>query len=156
MAALTTDATFKDNGLKWNVRSYLYERVIDFSKDVLKATTNYEIGDLPAGFVPRNVAVIELVKTASAATVGVYLKSDSTKLAERACGTSDGLTVGQVTGKNLAGAGDTLAVAVSAIPASGVVKIAVSGDMMTDVWDDGLKRDSFDPAEHIPDTSVSA
>lgn len=163
MSALTTDVSIKGNGLKFNVRSYKLERVLDLSMVNLAAavtssdvTTNtyYEIGDLPKGFVPRNVAIVELKKqvtstTESAAKIGVYLKSDSAKLVERTLGTADGITVGQVSGKNLDGAGDTLCVTVDKTPTNGKVKVVVSGDVMTGAFDEGEKRDSYDEAEHV-------
>lgn len=156
MAELTTNTTIKADGLKFNVRSYLIERVIDFSLIGLTATTNYEIGDLPKGFVPRNVAVIELVKAGAAGTCGVYLKSDSAKLAERTLGTAAGVTVGQVTGKNLAGAGDTICLALGAAQTTGKVKVAIAGDMMTGEWDEGIKNVApFDPAERVPTNMMS-
>ena len=154
MAALTTDETIKGNGLNFNVRSYLLERVIDLSKVSLAASAYYDIGNLPNGFVPRNVAIVELKKQVtsaaeSAAKLGVYLKSDSAKLAERTLGTADGVTVGQVTGKNLAGAGDAICIMVDNVPTNGLVKVAISGDVMTGAFDEGLKRDEYDPAETV-------
>lgn len=163
MSALTPDVTIKGKGLNFNVRSYLLERVFDLSKVKLAAavtsggtTTNtyYEIGDLPKGFVPRNVAIVELKKQVTstdepAAKIGVYLKSDSAKLAERTLGTAEGVTVGQVTGKNLAGAGDAICIMVDKTPTNGLVKIAISGDVMTGAFDEGLKRDEHDPAEIV-------
>lgn len=162
MAALTTDVTFKGDGIKFNVRSMKFERVIDFTQFDLAAATYFEIGDLPAGFIPRAVGILELKKQdtsagESAATFGVYLKEDSTKLAERTLGTDVGNTFALMTAGTTApvGVGGTLAVYANLKPSTGLVKVVVSGDMMTDVWDEGAKRDSFNPAEHISDTAVS-
>lgn len=159
MAGLaSTDVTVKGDGLNFNVRSYKLERLIELDKVALvgdaDTPTYYEIGDIPAGFVPRNVAIVEIKKYAtpvggSAPKVGVYLKGDSTKVVERTLGSAEGLTVGQLTGKNLTGAGETVCIAATAALTNGVIKIVLSGDMMTDVWDDGLGRDAFDPAEAI-------
>lgn len=163
MAQLTTDTTIKGHGLRFDVRSYKLFRSIDFSladlkgdatEDETTVSTYYEIGDLPPGFVPRNVALVELVKPPVAQgetgpKVGVYLKSDSAKLVERTLGTAAGVTVGQVTGKNLAGAGDTLCLTVDAPPARGRVKVVISGDLMTDVWDEGDKTEEITPASTV-------
>lgn len=162
MAALaSTDTTIKGAGLDFNVRSYKLERKLDFNVASLTDSTYYEIGDLPKGFVPRNVAIVELespVKASggTATTLGVYLKSDSAKLVERVLSTAKGLTVGQVTGKNLVGAGDTICVMVDNKPSNGLVKVVISGDMMTDYWDESLIQSSdFDPADHVRVNAVS-
>lgn len=169
MAALTTDVTFKGDGIKFNVRSMKFERVIDFTQFDFTAATYFEIGDLPAGFIPRAVGILELKKQdtsggESAATFGVYLKSDSTKLAERTLGTDVGNTFALTTACTVAsstgtlspiGVGGTLAVYANKKPTTGLVKVVIAGDMMSGEWDEGAKRDSFDPAEHIADTAVS-
>lgn len=162
MAALaSTDTTIKGAGLDFNVRSYKLERKLDFNVASLTGSAYYEIGDLPKGFVPRNVAIVELespvvASGGTATTLGVYLKSDSAKLAERVLSTAKGLTVGQVTGKNLVGAGDTICVMVDNKPSNGLVKVVISGDMMTDYWDESLIQSSdFDPADHVRVNAVS-
>lgn len=167
MAALTTDVTFKGDGIKFNVRSMKFERVIDFTQFDFAAATYFEIGDLPAGFIPRAVGILELKKQdtsggESAATFGVYLKEDGTKLAERTLGTDVGNTFALMTSADTGtgalspvGVGGTLAAYANRKPTTGLVKVVIAGDMMTDVWDEGAKRDSFDPAEHIADTAVS-
>ena len=163
MSQLITDTTIKGHGLRFDVRSYKLFRSIDFSLADLKGdvknedttvSTYYEIGDLPPGFVPRNVALVELVKppvaeSETGAKVGVYLKSDGSKVVERTLGTAAGITVGQVTGKNLAGAGDALCLTVDAPPARGRVKVVISGDLMTDVWDEGDKTEEITPASTV-------
>lgn len=149
MAALTTDATVKGRGLKFNVRSYRLERVIDFSDVSLSATTNYEVGDLPAGFVPRCAAVVEAVKAGASGTLGVYLKSDSTKLVERTLGAAAGHTAAAVSGKHLTGEAEAVCVALGAAQATGKVKVVLAGDLMTGAWDDGLADDPSDPAAHV-------
>ncbi|MGN0845630.1 MAG: hypothetical protein ACI4QT_10490 [Kiritimatiellia bacterium] len=150
----STNDTIKGAGLDFNVRSYKLERKLDFNLCSLNKSTYYEIGDLPKGFVPRNVAIVELempdATGDSAATIGIYLKSDSAKLVERVLSTEKGLTVGQVTGKNLDGAGDTICVMVDDTPANGLVKIVISGDMMTDYWDESIVQASdFNAADHV-------
>lgn len=163
MAALTTDFTFKGDGIKFNVRSMKFERVIDFTQFDLAAATYFEIGDLPAGFIPRAVGILELKKQdtsagESAATFGVYLKEDSTKLAERTLGTDVGNTFALTTATGTTtpvGVGGTLAVYANAKPSTGLVKVVIAGDMMSDVWDEGVKHDASDPAAHIEDTAVS-
>lgn len=162
MAALTTDLTLKGDGIKFNVRSMKFERVIDFTQFDLAAATYFEIGDLPAGFIPRAVGILELKKQdtsagESAATFGVYLKEDSTKLAERTLGTDVGNTFALMTAGTTApvGVGGTLAVYANAKPTTGLVKVVIAGDMMSDVWDEGVKHDASDPAAHIEDTAVS-
>lgn len=148
MAAITTTSQdILGNGLRYDVRSGKYFRSLDFKLSKLTGGTYYEVGDIPKGFVPRNVAVVELVK--GSGTFGVYLKSDTTALASRALGSAEGVTVGQVTGKNLLGAGDTVCVMVNASPAAGRVKVVISGDLMTDVWDDGDAREEIKPSDAV-------
>ena len=164
MATLSTNKTFKGNGLKWNVRSYRFERTIDFAEFDFTASTYFEIGDLPAGFIPRALGIVELKKPTAAATLGVYLGGDYTsaaselKLAERTLGTAAGNTFALMTKATEAssaitlapvGVGGTLCAHVNSKPTDGLVKIVVSGDMMTGVWDDGVKRGAHDPAEIV-------
>lgn len=172
MSALTTNTTIKGGGFKFNVRSYRLERVIDFSLLDFTASTYFEIGDLPAGFVPRAIGIIELKKQvvgaggdASATTLGVYLKSDSSKLVERTLGTAEGNTfalmmkatttasgsetLSYATTLAPVGVGGTLALCADAKPTNGKVKVVISGDIMAGVFDDGEKRDAYDEAEHV-------
>lgn len=173
MSALTTNTTIKGSGFKFNVRSYRLERVIDFTMLDFTASTYFEIGDLPAGFVPRAIGILELKKQvvgtggdASAATLGVYLKSDSSKLVERTLGTAEGNTFALMTAATSTstsgdssitttttlapvGVGGTLALYVNAKPTTGKVKVVVSGDIMAGVFDEGEKRDAYDEAEHV-------
>ena len=171
MSALTTDTTIKGNGLRFDVRSYKLFRSLDFSLAQLGSSPYYEIGNLPDGFVPRNIAIIELTRASSAATLAVYAKSDSAKLVERTLGTAAGITVAAAQGATntvtqssespyavsavttVLGAGhrgETLCVKLSAdSPASGKVKIVISGDLMTDVWDEGDKTGDITPASTV-------
>lgn len=168
MAALTTDASFLGDGMKFNVRSMKIERVIDFTQCDFTAATYFEVGKLPDGFIPRAVGILELKKQdtssgESASTFGVYLKEDGTKLAERTLGTAVGNTFALTTACAVSsstgtltplGVGGKVAVYVDKKPTTGLVKVVFAGDMMSGEWDEGAKRDSFDPAEHIADTAV--
>ena len=41
-------------------------------------------------------------------------------------------------------------------PSNGLVKVVISGDMMTDYWDESLIQSSdFDPADHVRVNAVS-
>lgn len=171
MSALTTDTTIKGNGLRFDVRSYKLFRSLDFSLVQLGSSAYYEIGNLPAGFVPRNVAIIELTRASGACALAVYAKSDSAKLVERTLGTAAGMTVAAAQGAtntvtqasespfavsavtSVLGAGhvgETLCVKLGAAsPATGKVKIVISGDLMTDVWDEGDKTGDITPASTV-------
>ena len=170
MASLTTNTTLKGNGFAFNVRSGKLERVIDFTKFDFAKTTYFEIGDLPTGFLPRAIAILELKKQSddeTAATFGVYLKGDSSKLVERALGTAVGNTFALLTGAATTGSaapfttalspkavGGTLCAYASNKPSTGLVKVVIAGDMMSGEWDEGLKRDAFDPAEHVKTPAI--
>ncbi len=171
MAALTTNTTFKGDGLKYNVRSDKIERVIDFSQFGFAPGVNYEIGDLPGGFVPRAIGILELKKQvigdggdAAASTVSVKIKSDSSTLASRTLGTAVGntfaLAVSGAVSSSVAtispvGVGATLCVVADNAIATGLVKIVISGDMMEGVFDANEARDDYDPAEHVHTNTVS-
>ena len=72
MAAHTNDKSILGDGLQWNVRSYMLERRIDFSAlDSLDTSKYYEIGTLPKGFVPRNIALVQLTGVDTASTFKV-------------------------------------------------------------------------------------
>lgn len=177
MSALTTNTTIKGDGLKFNVRSYKLERVIDFAALDFTASTYFEIGDLPAGFIPRAIGLLELVKQivgsggdANAATLGVYLKSDSSKLVERTLGTAAGNTFALLTAAatSLASEVYTTALTPKAVagslcahvnnkPTNGKIKVVIAGDMMSDSWDDGIKNvEPFDPSEAVPANTSTA
>ncbi len=148
---MATDTKIKGDGLKFNVRSYKLERVIDFSKVALDAETEYELGDLPRGFVPRMAAVVELKSPASAASIVAKVGTGS---ATRTVGTDKGYTAAAVTGVHLTDATVPVTLSTSAALVDGIVKVVLAGDVMTGAFDDGLGRDAFDPAEHIPDTVI--
>lgn len=171
MAALITDTTFKGDGLKYNVRSDKIERVIDFSEFGFSAGVNYEIGDLPDGFIPRAIGILELKKQvvgdggdAAASTVSVKIKSDSSTLASRTLGTDVGNTFalavsGAVSASTATitpvGVGATLCVVASTDVSTGLVKVVISGDMMEGVVDADEARGVYDPAEHVRTNTVS-
>lgn len=84
MSALSsTNTTILDKGGNWNVRSYLWERLIDFSQLALTASTEYEVLKLPANFVPRTLAVIGIKNGNISFKATVTAKSDSSKTAYR-------------------------------------------------------------------------
>lgn len=180
MSALSTNTTLKGDGFKFNVRSYKIERVIDFSLVVFTASIYFELGTLKDAFVPRNIAIVELIaqdtSDESAATFGVYLKSDGSKLVERTLGSATGCTTAGLTKNSVTegtaaqdgtvsgtavtsaavGAGGTLCGYVNNKPTSGKVKIVISGDLMTDYWDEALGgATEFDPAEHVRTNAAS-
>lgn len=162
---MATDTKIKGDGLKFNVRSYKLERVIDFSKVALDAETEYELGDLPRGFVPRMAAVVELKSpspkvtgdgatlTTTPTTASIVAKV-GTGSATRTVGTDKGYTAAAVTGVHLTDATVPVTLSTSAALVDGIVKVVLAGDVMTGAFDDGLGRDAFDPAEHIPDTVI--
>lgn len=146
MAELTTDEKIKGNGLEWNVRSGMYERTIDFGVAGLGSASYYEIGTFPKGFVPRNIAVVELEKANTASTVGVFKKGDSASVVSGNVGGADlGFTVAAL---DATAVGETLAVKLGAAFTSGSVKIVVSGDQMTGVWDESKRP--VNPADAVP------
>ncbi|MGN0846435.1 MAG: hypothetical protein ACI4RA_03510 [Kiritimatiellia bacterium] len=160
MAAHSNNKNFLGDGLQWNVRSYLFERVLDFSlMGTVDPSAYYEIGTLPKGFVPRNVAIIELAKVRASGTVDVYStvedaeSGSATKLASLAVG---GATPGFVAAA-LATANAQLAVKAGAAFTGGKVKIAISGDLMTGYWDDSLgATGDFDAGEYVQVNTVES
>lgn len=145
------DTTIKGDGLKFNVRSYKLERLIDFAEVSLGAATEYELGNLPRGFVPRMVAVVEL-KSPSTPASAVATVGEAK--ATRAVGTEKGYTAAAVAGVHLTDDDIPVTLTVDKALTDGVVKVVLAGDVMTGAFDDGLGRDAFDPAEHIPSTVI--
>lgn len=159
--ALTTDTTLKGDGFKFNVRSYKIERVIDFATADIAVGTAYEIGDLKVGFVPRAIALVELVKqdktAEEAATVKILKKSGaagSTPVIQRELGTAAGVTCNAAGELAKDGTAETLALVVEGgATKTAKIKVVIAGDLMTGEWDEGIKNVApFDPAEHIPHT----
>jgi hypothetical protein len=145
------DTTIKGDGLKFNVRSYKLERLIDFSKVSLAKETEYELGDLPRGFVPRMAAVVELKSPSATATVVATVGAGK---ASRTVGADKGYTAAAVTGVHLTDETVAVTLSTSAELADGIVKVVLAGDVMTGAFDDGLGRDAFDPKDYVPDTTV--
>ena len=165
MSALTTDATILGNGLGRNVRSYMLEKTVDFSTVSLGSTAYYEIGAFPAGFVPRNIAIVELRKASSSSTVKVYKKSDSSEVASLSVGGAtlgfaakpfDAATVASSAATITPSTGATLALKFGAAFTDGAVKIVVSGDFMTGVWDEGEKSLPVRPDAAVATNAFSA
>ena len=172
MAAHSNNKTFLGDGLKWNVRSYLLEKVIDFSlMGTVDTSAYYEIGTLPKGFVPRNIAIIELVKASASSTVKVYKTVESgsdgsaTEIASLAVGGGTlGFTAKPIDTAAVASSTATvtpsmnaqLAVKAGSAFTGGKVKIVVSGDQMTGYWDDSLGGDGkFDAGDHVHVNTVA-
>lgn len=172
MAKHENDKTILGDGLKWNVRSYLFERVVDFSlMGKVDASAYYEIGTLPKGFVPRNVAIVELVKASSSSTVKLYKtvedasSGSATEVASATVG-GDGLAM-EIKPFDKASVSSTeatvtpsldaqLAIKAGAAFTHGKVKIAISGDLMTGYWDESLGTSGdFDAADGVPVNTVS-
>ena len=145
------DTTIKGDGLKFNVRSYKLERLIDFSKVSLAKETEYELGDLPRGFVPRMAAVVELKSPSATATVVATVGAGK---ASRTVGADKGYTAAAVTGVHLTDETVAVTLSTSAELADGIVKVVLAGDVMTGAFDDGLGRGAFDPKDYVPDTPV--
>lgn len=173
MAAHSNNKTLLGDGLKWNVRSYLFEKVIDFSlMGTVDTSAYYEIGTLPRGFVPRNIAIVELAKASASSTVKVYktVEDDSdgsaTEIASLAVGGSalgftakpiDTAAVASSTATVTPSMNAQLAVKAGAAFAGGKVKIAISGDLMTGYWDDALgATGGFDAGEAVRANMVVA
>lgn len=166
MAAHSNNKTLLGDGLKWNVRSYLFEKVIDFSlMGTVDTSAYYEIGTLPRGFVPRNIAIVELAKASESSTVKVYKTVESTsdgsatEIASLAVGGSalgfaakpvDAASVASSTATVTPSMDAQLAVKAGAAFTGGKVKIAISGDLMTGYWDDALgSTGDFDAGEAV-------
>ncbi len=153
MAAHSNDKTILGDGLKWNVRSYLYEKVVDFSlMEKVDASAYYEVGALPRGFVPRNVAIVELARASDLGEVKVYstvedvANGSATEVASLNVGGADlGFAA-----KAFADMDATLALKAGVAFTGGKIKVAVSGDMMTGHWDEALGTSGeFDPADGV-------
>lgn len=181
MSAHANNKSFLGDGLKFNVRSYLLEKVIDFSQmGTVDASAYYEIGTLPKGFVPRNLAIIELDKASDSSTVKVYKTvedGDNGSVTELASLSVGGASLGfvaksmQTTTVTQAGtspfavsdvaigslADAQLAVKAGAAFTGGKVKIAISGDLMTGHWNDALENagGAFDAGDHVRVNTVS-
>ena len=165
MAAHTNDKSILGDGLQWNVRSYMLERRIDFSAlEALDTSKYYEIGTLPKGFVPRNVALVQLTGVDTASTVKLFKTVES---AEAGTATELSSLSATATGEPAAvfkpfDAGGApsmeaqLAVKVGAAFRKGVVKVVISGDWMTGYFDAALDGGTdFDPADHVRTNTVS-
>ena len=159
------DTTIKGDGLKFNVRSYKLERLVDFAKVSLGADTEYELGDLPRGFVPRMAAVVELKSPSptvsgdgetltTTPTTATIVAKVGTGSASRTIGTARGYTAAAVTGVHLTDADVPVTLSTSAALTDGIVKVVLAGDVMTGAFDDGLGRDAFDPKDYVPDTTI--
>lgn len=167
MAAHSNDKTFLGDGLKFNVRSYLYEKVLDFGiMKPIDTSKYYEVGTLPKGFVPRNIALIELDKASASSTLKLYKtvedasNGSATEIASLSVGGStlgmiakpmDAATVADSTATVTPSLMAQLAVKAGAAFTGGKVKIAISGDMMTGYWNESLEETGgdFDPGEHV-------
>lgn len=144
MAALTTNDKILGNGLKFNVRSGLWEKEIDFAVAELNATDYFALGAIPNGFIPRNLAIVQTGKTNVSGTINVYKKSDgSAALATATLGTADKVFANA----EFTAAGETLVVKLGAAFTKGAVKVVVSGDQMTGVWDEAERPVS--PADTV-------
>jgi len=181
MAAHSNDKTFLGDGLKFNVRSYLLEKVLDFGlMKPIDTSKYYEIGTLPKGFVPRNIAIIELDKASASSTLKVYKTvedADNGSATEVASLNVGGSTLGfvaksmqattvtqsssspyAVSGVEIGSLADAqLAVKAGAAFTGGKVKVAISGDMMTGYWNESLENTSgdFDAGDHVRVNTVS-
>ena len=173
MAAHTNDKSILGDGLQWNVRSYMLERRIDFAAlEALDTSKYYEIGTLPKGFVPRNIALVQLTGVDAASTIKAYKTVES---AEAGTATELASLSATVTGAPatvfkpfdagvVASTAATvtpsmeaqLAVKVGAAFRKGVVKVVISGDWMTGYFDAALDGGTdFDPADHVRTNTVS-
>ena len=160
MAALaSTDTSILGNGLNENVRSYMLERVIDFAVASLGSSAYYELGALPKGFVPRNIAIVELTKASASSTVKVYGKASGDEIASLAVGGStlgfavkpfDAATVSSSTATITPTLDETLCLKLGAAFTAGRVKVVVSGDRMTGIWDEGEKATPIKPSVAVP------
>ena len=173
MAAHSNDKSLLGQGLLWNARSGMLERVVDFSQFSADTSEYYEIGTLPAGFVPRNIAVIQLTNVNSASTFKVYktVEDDSSGSATEIASVSatatgagatvfkpfDGIEVEQsssspyaVSSAAVAPSMDAqLAVKAGAAFTKGIFKVVISGDRMAGVWDEGDKNPPITPKDAV-------
>ena len=173
MASHTNDKSILGDGLQWNVRSYMLERRIDFAAlEALDTSKYYEIGTLPNGFVPRNIALVQLTGVNTASTVKLFKTvedAESGTASELASLTATATGAPATVFKPFdAGVVDSsaatvtpsmdaqLAVKVGSAFTKGVVKVVVSGDWMTGYFDAALDGGTdFDPADHVRANSVS-
>ncbi len=186
MGSHTNDKSILGNGLQWNVRSYMLERRIDFgAMDALDTTKYYEIGTHPKGFVPRNIALVQLTNVNSASTVKLYKtvedadNGSATEIASLSATASPNAvatlfkpfdaavnTVTQASSSPFAvsavasvvtpSVDAQLAVKVGSAFTKGVVKVVISGDWMTGYFDESLDGVSdFNPADHVRVNTVS-
>ena len=167
MAAHSNDKSILGDGLQWNVRSYMLEKKIDFGiLNELDTSKYYEIGTLPKGFVPRNIALVQLKSVSTASTVKVYKTVEdassgtATEIASlSATATGDPAAVFKpfdagVVANSAATVTPSmdaqLAVKVGAQFTKGLVKVVISGDWMTGYFDEALdEAGDFDPADHV-------
>lgn len=184
MAAHSNDKSILGNGLNENVRSYMLERVLDFAVIKPATSTYYEIGTLPAGFVPRNIAILQLTPASAAATVKVYktvedasdgsateiagittatsgtlgtvFKPFDTIANEVTQSTSSPYGVSAIASTVTPSMGAQLAVAVGSAFTAGRVKVAISGDFMTGIWDEGEKAPPIKPTVAIQKVEFAA
>ena len=183
MAAHSNDKSILGSGLQWNVRSYMLERRIDFGVTGALNTSNYyEIGTLPKGFVPRNIALVQLTNVNSASTVKVYKtvedaeNGSATEIASLSATASpnapaavykpfDAIAVTQSSSSPYAvsaatvtpSTGAQLAIKVGAGFTKGVVKVVISGDWMTGYFDEALDGASdFNAADHVRKNIVTS
>lgn len=182
MASHTNDKSILGDGLKWNVRSYMLEKKIDFGiLNALDTSKYYEIGTLPKGFVPRNIALVQLTNVNSASTVKVYKtvedasNGSATEIASLSATASpnavatlfkpfDAAAVSATVASTAAtgtatvtpSVGAQLAVKVGSAFTKGVVKVVISGDWMTGYFDEALDgAEDFNPADHVRVNTVS-
>jgi len=153
MAAHSNDKTILGDGLRENVRSYMLERVLDFAQFAPNSNTYFEIGTLPPGFVPRNVAILQLTpaNTASAVTLYKTVEDSSSGTATAIVSASltsaaplasafaafDKGTVASSASTVTPSVGAQLAVKTDAGFTAGRVKVVISGDRMAGPWDFG-------------------
>ena len=167
MAAHSNDKSIVGQGLLWNARSGMLERVIDFAKAGLSSTdAYYEIGTLPAGFVPRNVALIQLTHVNSASTVKLYKTVEdassgtATEVASLSATASSALgsvfkpfdpgVVASTAATVTPSMNAQLAVKLGAAFNKGIVKVVISGDRMAGIWDNGDAAPPITPADAVP------
>ena len=174
MAAHSNDKSILGSGLQWNVRSYMLERRIDFGvTGALDTSKYYEIGTLPKGFVPRNIALVQLTNVNSASTVKVYKtvedadSGSATEIASLSATASpnapasvfkpfDTGVVASTAATVTPSMDAQLAVKVGAGFTKGVVKVVISGDWMTGYFDEALDgAEDFNPADHVRVNTVS-
>ena len=173
MAAHSNDKGILGGGLQWNVRSYMLERRIDFGElDGLDTSKYYEIGTLPKGFVPRNVALVQLTNVDSASTVKLFKtvedadNGSATEIASLSATATgepakvfkpfDAGVVASTAATVTPSMDAQLAIKVGAAFKKGVVKVVISGDWMTGYFDAALDGGTdFNPADHVRVNSVS-